>query len=512
MKKIIAAIAAVSILLSGCGVINDNNERGRDIPGVELDVSDLGYQGRVEKLAVYFLNATSGTLTAEIRTIVIGQDINPAEVAVKELLKGPTNSKLLTGVAPDGMSLDKIEYSRDVANVYLKYNGELNDQYQKFVLELAISNTVTDILGTTYTSVFYNGIQTGFSGKPYSPIKKQTGSIEDAWLQASLNYDKIPSAYLVGIPETEPTASQAPQDVTPSAEIIETKMPTVLYFLSKDEGYILPEVRNVKYINGNYIQTIIAELSKGPQNASIMDTPLAKDLELAQDPIFTPSEEGGYVLTLNFTKPPTRYDILDTDDSLLSYAAMTYTLTSLIPGVRSIDILVNGNRVDLKNGPDGSEMIKRSDCFGLMGSSVPLYFADKNSDLLLEVSRSMEEGRTWSAKARLTELLKGPLSGDEENAWPVMPSGIQESDIISVNVYTDTAYIDLSDNFKNACSGLSSKNEMLLVYSIVNTITAMDGVNKVQFLVNGQQTETLAGYLCLSDPFLKNYGIIKRHS
>jgi spore germination protein GerM len=53
---------------------------------------------------------------------------------------------------------------------------------------------------------------------------------------------------------------------------------------------------------------------------------------------------------------------------------------------------------------------------------------------------------------------------------------------------------------------------MLLVYAIVNTVTAMDGINKAQFLVEGAQTDTLGGHLCISDPFLRNYGIIKNGS
>ena len=90
-----------------------------------------------------------------------------------------------------------------------------------------------------------------------------------------------------------------------------------------------------------------------------------------------------------------------------------------------------------------------------------------------------------------------------------MPSGVSQDDILSVSTYEDTLFVDVSSNFKDACVGMSAKNEMLLVYSIVNTLTAMDGIIKVQFLVEGEQTDTLAGTICISDPFLKNYGIIK---
>lgn len=509
MKKVIAVIAAVCIFLSGCGVIVDNNEKGRHVPTSHLDMTKLEYPGRLEKPAVYFYNASSKTLTAEIRPITIGQDTNPAEVAVKELLQGPYNDKL-SGVAPEGMTLDNIEYSRDVANVYLRYSGEPVDNRQKYMLEHAVSNTVSDILSTTYTCVFYNGIQTGFAGKPYNPIKKQTGNIEEAYLQASSRYEKVPSVP-TGIDTEEPHAPTTPVQQEPVfTGPIETEISTVLYFISKDGGYILPEVRDVKYADGNYIQTVISELVKGPQNSSIMEAPLADDLVLEDEPVFVQAKDGGYILTLDFSKLPTRYDLSDPEESTLSYAALTYTLTNLIPGIDSINILINGNSVSIREGNTGSEAVKRSDYSGLIGSSVPLYFADKNSGLLLQVSRSMEQGRTWSAKQRLLELMKGPLSGDDESAWPVMPTGINERDIISVNVFTDTVYIDLSEEFMEACKGFSSKNEMLLIYAIVNTLTAMDGINKVQFLVEGKQTDALAGFLCLSDPFLRNYGIIKQ--
>lgn len=512
MKKVIAVIAAVCILLSGCGVIAENKENGRYVPTSLLDTSKLEYPGSMENLAIYFYNASSKTLTAEIRPITIGQDMNPAEVAVRGLLSGPLNDKL-TSLAPGGMTLDNIEYSRDVANVYLKYDGEPLDPRQKYFLEHAISNTVSDILGTDYTCIFYNGIQTGFAGKPYNPIEKKTGNIEDAYSQALSKYEKILSVP-TGItpPENKPTATAKPveQGVIP-AQPVETDMPTVLYFISKNGGYILPEVRTVKYTDGKYIQTVISELVRGPLNSSTMEPPLAGDLLLVCEPALVPAENG-YILTLNFSKAPARYDTSDTEESMLSYAALTYTLTNLIPGLNSINILVNGNKVNIKENSTDTEAVKRSDYSGLMGSSVPLYFADKNSDLLLQVSRSMEQGRTWSAKQRLLELMKGPLSGDEESAWPVMPSGVNGKDIIAVNVYADTVYVNLTEEFKEACKGFSSKNEMLLVYAIVNTLTAMDGINKVQFLVEGKQTDTLAGFLCLSDPFLRNYGIIKQTS
>ena len=508
MKRILAAVLAAALLLSGCGVIQDNNQTGAYVSTSVLDLSANTDTGRVLTSAVYFYNDTSKTLTAEPRTLIVDTDTNPAQIAVEKLLEGPAASSGLKGVAPIGMKLDSIEFSRQVANVYLSYDGDPIAPSDEFILELSIANTVTDILGATYICVFINGLRTGISDEPGAPLKKQTGNVEDAWRQASALYADGQSLIMPAAetPETdtaqpEPGTSGQPTPAGP----FETELQTVLYYISSDGGYLLPEVHNIKYTQGKVVEALIDELKKNPNNASLMKSPLPDDAELLS---WSLTDEGeGRVLSLDFSKPVG----LGADDTVLSYAAIIYTLTSFIPGVVTVSLSIAGQPVTSIEGLtrlyDG---IQRSDFTGYIGSSAPLYFADKNSDLLLEVSRSMEQETTWSARARVLEMLKGPMQGDGENVWPVMPAGISENDILSVDVYADTAYVNLSQHFKDSCAGLSAKNEMLLVYAIVNTITAMDGISKVQFLVEGQQVQRLAGTLCLADPMLKNYGIIKK--
>ncbi len=512
MKKFFAAVLALCIIFSGCGVIKENNEPGEYIPAGEINIGDSAYL-RIEKSAIYFLNKASDTLTAELRSLAVKQDTNPGEAAVQELLKGPSNEELI-GVAPDGVSLDFIEFSRDVANVYLLNSGEEIAAKDKFVLELAIANTITDILGATYICVFYNGIQTGISGSAFAPQKKQTGSIEEAWAQAKAKY----------LPETlaqtgEPQASVSPsptdgEDSEAQTELLPqepklNEITTILYFVSENGGFILPEARNIIYTDDKYAESLIEELKKEPQDTSIMKSPLAADLELLNKELT--EIDGGYRLMLDFSKLPTQFDFAGAEDSLLSFAAVIYTITGFIPGIKSVDLYVQGKHITSVDGLTGfTDDMQRQDFTGYLGSSAPIYLEDKESDLLLEVSRSMEQEKTWSAKSRILEIIKGPLSGGEDNADAVMTKGISASDILSVDIYEDTAYVNLSQNFKDSCDGISSKTEMLLVYSIVNTVTAMDGITKVQFLIEGKQTDTLAGYLCLSDPFLKNYGIIKK--
>lgn len=522
-KAFIGAVtAAVTLgaMLGGCGVIQDNKAPGRSIPESTLAAPDTEYTGKVQKVAIYFLNK-SGTLTAEVRTVVIGQDTNPATVAIQELLKGPSNGETLAGVAPAGMNLESIEYSRDVVNVYLSYGGPAMDAKSRYTLELAIADTVTDVLGASYISVFYNGIHSGFyPGIPYGPLEKQTGAVDDLWNAASAKYSDTPA-----VPgEEEPGAAEP--SPSPSPSVTPTPLPgeelspsptlapkvktisTVLYFVSSDGGFLLPEVREVKYTDGDYLSSIIAELAKGPQNAPAMESPVKGDLVLDSSSL-EKMGDGTYKLTLDFNSKPEKESSVALG-TLLPYASIVYSITGLIPDISSIQMYAAGKKISA--GGFVKNDFKRSDYKGYIGSSAPIYFADKGSDLLLQVSRSMEQGQIWSARERVLELIKGPLPGDGGDAWPVMPESIIYDDVKSVTVYSDTAYVDLSQHFADSCKGLSSKSEMLLVYAIVNTVTSMDGINKVQFLVEGKQVQTLSGSLCLTDPFLRNYGIVKQTS
>jgi len=511
MKRIVAALLAACLLLSGCGVIRETDETGPYVSTSVLDLSANEDTGRVVTSAVYFYNATTDMLTAEPRRLVIKTDTNPAKVAVEALLAGPSSSSGLNSVAPAGMTLDSIEFSREVANVYLLYDGQAMEQYDQYILELAIANTVTDILGATYIYVFLNGMQAGFKGGLRAPLKKQTVSVTEALQSAEAKY-AAGQTLLTDVPsadEAQPTATPA---VTGTDEIpleepyvpATMELQTVLYYISADGGYLLPEVHTVKYTQGKVVETLIAELKKTPNNSTLMKSPLPEDLTVTGS--LTTLEDGTRTLTLDFSE---RIDS-GADEVVLSYASIIYTLTGFIPGVKEVELNVAGNPITSIGAMDNlGDGIQRSDFVGYIGSSALLYFDDSNSDLLLSVSRSMEQGKTWSARARVLELLRGPLKGDGNDVLPVMPPGVADADILSVDVYGDTAYVNLSQNFKNACAGMTAKTEMLLVYAIVNTITAMDGISKVQFLVEGKQTQTLAGTLCLADPFLKNYGLIK---
>lgn len=517
MKRLGILMIAVILLLSGCGVIRETKQQVEYVPVSTFSLKQESDAFRVQKSAVYFYNDQSKTLTAEIRSLFIGQDENPAKAAIELLLEGPFESSDLIGTAPEGTELSFIEYSRETANVYLRYSGAEMDPQQKYLFEIAVANTVTDLLEAKYVSIFYNGVYTGFSGTASEPLIKRTGSISEAYNQATAKYIGVIEPEL---PEEEDAEEASTQDEPKTQEELDEEinagaeqilepvqrdLMTVLYFASEDGAFILPEVRDITYTGDNFVETILGELMAGPNDTGAMKSFFPQGLELMTPPVVEEDR-----VSLSFNKLPVTDEYSD-EDYQISYAALVYTLTGFMPNVKTVDITVAGQPItDFYDNSKLLDGMQRDDYRGFIGSSAPLYLQDKNSDLLLKVQRSMEQSKIWSPKHRLYEIIRGPLSSNTASIWPPMLTGITVDDILSVKTYDDMVVVDLSQNFKDICDGRSARTEMILVYSMVNTLTAMDGINKVQFLVEGKQTDTLSGTLCISDPFLMNYGIIKK--
>jgi len=496
MKRWICIVLCL-LSLTGCTVISESepySPAGTGTGQPDSETVNLEEKGRILKPALYFLNAEN-RLVAEMRSVAVKQGHNPAEVAVRELLRGPEGQDL-NPVAPDGVTLDSVQTAENVANVYLSGTPGNMAQYDIFVLKYAITNTITDLMAIGYVNVYFGGMETDLESHPYGTIEKFTGDILEAYNEKRLHY-------VAEIPETlDPDGAEQPEELRETTETFET----TLYFISAGGNYILPEVRKVTYENGDYLTGLIAELKKGPKDTGAMQSCVPGDIEFLSEPVFASDADGTSRVRLNFSKRPTLFPYEDIENETLSYAAVVYSLTGFIPGLLSVDIHVAGTPVSADVFPDG---MKRSDFMELMGGSIDIYFPLSDSSMLLKVTRSVEQQDVWDARVRLAELIKGPTADENPSAWPAIPAGITADDISDVYLNQDTLNLNLSRNFADRCRDLSPDGEMSLVYAITNTLVEMDGVKKVQFLIEGKRAETLAGSLYIYNPFLRNPGLIK---
>ncbi len=123
--------------------------------------------------------------------------------------------------------------------------------------------------------------------------------------------------------------------------------------------------------------------------------------------------------------------------------------------------------------------------------TITVYFPDDNGMKLLGEQRTISA--QTPCQSAVEELLAGPQQKGESAIFP------RHVKLLSAEVKDGVAKVNFSRELKQDFVGGSTGEEML-VGSLVNTLTQLDGVKKVQILVEGKPIESLSGHLDLSVP------------
>lgn len=202
-------------------------------------------------------------------------------------------------------------------------------------------------------------------------------------------------------------------------------------------------------------------------------------------------------------------EFLNEDDlkQALAPAAVAKTLCSL-DYISGVQILVDGQEA---TGSDGKPLgiIRESDLVINRGeptqapkTTLVLYFSDENAEYLVPERRTVEisSGDTVE-KVILNELLKGPTEGGH---YKTIPS---ETKILSVETKDNVCFVNLSKEFVDKHSGGTS-SERLTVYSIVDSLTELGTIDRVQFLIEGEKREEFI-HMVFNEPIVRDKSIIK---
>ena len=81
------------------------------------------------------------------------------------------------------------------------------------------------------------------------------------------------------------------------------------------------------------------------------------------------------------------------------------------------------------------------------------------------------------------------------------------TEIIDIKTENNICYVNLSKSFMNINSG-NKKEAELSIYSVVNSLTEIPDVKKVQFLIEGEKVDTFSG-IDFSKAFERNDTIIR---
>lgn len=148
----------------------------------------------------------------------------------------------------------------------------------------------------------------------------------------------------------------------------------------------------------------------------------------------------------------------------------------------------------------GDRSTEQSSLWWQPSAPVTLYFGAGDATGVQPVVRWMSASKT-DIIGRVQALIDGPTDTHVYRSIPEMTT------IRSARLVGDRAIIDFDraiiDNHPGGSAG-----EMITVYSIVNTVTEIDGVREVVFLIDGRGVETLVGHMDLRYPIERDETVI----
>ena len=213
---------------------------------------------------------------------------------------------------------------------------------------------------------------------------------------------------------------------------------------------------------------------------------------------YTLNDDGS--LTVNFDST---YNSLTGVDEILARAAIVKTLTQL-QAIEYVQINVNGNPLIDSNGDVVGPLTSEDfidDTETNTNYRVKLYFANETGDALIEYDTDINYSGVESIEElAVKQLINGPT---KMGLYDTIPK-----DTVLLNLYkTDgTCFVDFNEKFLEKLPDLS---ENVAIYSVVNTLVELPGINKVQFRINGEIQKTYLESVEFDVPFERNLDIIE---
>lgn len=500
-QKVIAMALILSVgLLSGCMSLSFVPSGGGtseivEIPeSIEVIPDTLTGDSRADqnyRINLHYISSDQPQLTPVARVVrMTGGDESLAEIVMERLLE-PSGSADGLAIAPVGTRLLSIEVAQRIATVNLSIEAsEVESDQRQVWMRAAITNTLTEIDGIDAVNVLIGGMEESVLNMPIGTLRRTDGNLTSLYARYQADEERLLDTSM------QDAAHALEREVT-------------LYFPTHTGDKLLPEVRTVRFEAEGYIETLIKELAKGPTSARHARATLPEafvfDAALEAAPEIVTTDEGLRLITLSFAER--LYEELEkigvTPEQL--YGALTLTLCRFVPEINGLVLRIGGVAVVAGEAEEPDYMTPTSHS-GMVNSLARLYFTAEDGKLA-PVDRAMDPPRAQNPRGLLEELIAGPQAGDGLVA-PVVPEGITGADILGVRVEAELVMINLSSNFYRCCQSLSAVQERNLIYSIVNTLTELNGIRRVRFYVDDDAIDTMVKDIFLRSPLIRNPGLI----
>lgn len=197
------------------------------------------------------------------------------------------------------------------------------------------------------------------------------------------------------------------------------------------------------------------------------------------------------------------YNNMNAVEEVLCRAAVVRTLTQ-IDGVDCVTFYVGDSPLTDGDGSIIGSMNPESfienpgeQINSIQNTSLTLYFANEEGNGLVKETRRdvYYSGNISQEKLIMEQLLEGP---EMEGAKSAIPEGTK---LLTVSVVEGVCYVSLDDTFRNQNYQVS---EAVVIYSIVNSLTELPTISKVQISVKGDTSGVYRDTFELSQMYDRN--------
>lgn len=270
-----------------------------------------------------------------------------------------------------------------------------------------------------------------------------------------------------------------------------------LYFFNDTQTSISDENREIRYKSDLELpHEVIEALLKGPRQSKLRRT-IDRNVELLSVDMRDPAN-----IVVDFSEEyisgDAAKDILKTYSIVKSLCEIYY--------VNSVKVVVGGEDIITSEGvPIGyltaADINLATDTNTSETREIKLYFKEKDSNLLSPEMRTIKVTDQQPLEQYIiNELIKGP--DNKEHAATLSKDTV----LLSVDVAEDICFVNFKSSFIDKNAGSQDK-EILTVYSIVDSLTELESISRVQFLIDGKKTG-MFGTLNISSMFGRNSDMI----
>lgn len=200
------------------------------------------------------------------------------------------------------------------------------------------------------------------------------------------------------------------------------------------------------------------------------------------------------------------YNDMDNAQEVMYRAALVKTITQ-VSGIEYVQVYVENTAAQYSNGtPIGlisaSDFVDDSDeaVVSVEWKEISLYYTDKLGDKLIKKQETIAYSKNVSLEKMVMEkLIKGP---SDAGLAATLPSNLK---LLNITVNDGVCYVNLDSVFLTEMVNVSNE---IPIYSIVNSLCSLSGINSVRIMINGDTSKTFRESISLDNNFKFNRDLI----